>query len=155
MLRISKVLYATDFSPHCTQAYFHAVQLASCHQASLTIAHVFQPDPSIRRKPDLMASERKHWKSQLEQIRPVDDGIEIRHVLLEGEAAEEIMRLADEMGADVIVMGTHGRSYIEGESMGHVARTVLSQAPCSVLLSRLQQGSDKPKGANKLKTLAH
>lgn len=155
MLRISKVLYATDFSPHCTQAYFHAVQLASCHQASLTIAHVFQPDPSIRRQVELMAAERKHWNAQLEQIRPVDDGITVRHVLLEGDPAGEILRLADEMGADVIVMGTHGRSYIEGESMGHVARTVLAQAPCSVLLSRLHQGSDKQKDSAQAKALVN
>ncbi|RLS49139.1 MAG: universal stress protein [Planctomycetota bacterium] len=154
MLHISKVLYATDFSPHCTQAYFHAVQLASCHEASLTICHVYQPDPSIRRQVELMASERRHWKAQLEQIRPVDKGIDVRHVLLEGEPAEEILRLTDEIGADVIVMGTHGRSYIESESLGHVARLVLAEAPCSVLLSRLQNGTGRSKNTEK-SALAH
>ena len=141
MLRISKILYATDFSPHCTQAYFHAVQLATCHFAHLTIVHVYQPDPSIRRKPDILVRERQHWISQLEQIRPVDDTIALRHVLLEGEPAEEILRLADEMRADVIVMGTHGRAFVEGQPMGRVARTVLAEAPCSVLLSRLHSGN--------------
>lgn len=155
MIRITKILYATDFSPHCTQAYFHAVQLAHCHQATLTIAHVFQPEPAVKRQPEVMSRERRHWKSQLEQIRPVDDGIDLRHVLLEGEPAEEILRLAEEIGPDVIVMGTHGRSYIEGESMGHVARKVLAEAPCSVLLSRLHNSSGKSKAPGQLKALAN
>ena len=132
MLHISKVLYATDFSPHCTQAYFHAVQLASCHEASLTICHVYQPDPSIRRQVELMASERRHWKAQLEQIRPVDKGIDVRHVLLEGEPAEEILRLTDEIGADVIVMGTRGIS-LESSEPSTAAR-VIQLAPCPVLV---------------------
>ena len=84
----------------------------------------------------------------------MDKGIDVRHVLLEGEPAEEILRLTDEIGADVIVMGTHGRSYIESESLGHVARLVLAEAPCSVLLSRLQNGTGRSKNTEK-SALAH
>lgn len=51
-----------------------------------------------------------------------------------GQPAEIIVRMAQELGCDLIVMGTHGRSAIAGLAMGSVATRVLHQAPCPVLL---------------------
>jgi nucleotide-binding universal stress UspA family protein len=59
------------------------------------------------------------------------------HVLLEGDAGEEIVRYARETGADLIAMVTHGRGGIERFVMGSEADEVLRHAPCPVLLVRL------------------
>ncbi len=83
MIRITKILYATDFSSHSNQAYFHAVALAEKHGASLTIVFVYAPGFAKGQKAD----DREHWRSQLEQIRPVDASIPVHHVFLEGDPA--------------------------------------------------------------------
>jgi nucleotide-binding universal stress UspA family protein len=51
-----------------------------------------------------------------------------------GQPAEVIAKMAGELGCDLIVMGTHGRSPVGGLVMGSVATRVLHQAPCPVLL---------------------
>ena len=51
-----------------------------------------------------------------------------------GQPAEVICKMAGELGCDLIVMGTHGRSPVAGLVMGSVATRVLHQAPCPVLL---------------------
>lgn len=51
-----------------------------------------------------------------------------------GQPAEVIARMAGELGCDLIVMGTHGRSAVAGMVMGSVATRVLHLAPCPVLL---------------------
>jgi hypothetical protein len=79
----------------------------------------------------------EYWKRQLEQIWPVNDRIQVRHVILEGSPAEEIIRYATDQGIDLIVMGTHGRTGLERLLMGSVAEQVVRGAPCSVLVVKM------------------
>jgi nucleotide-binding universal stress UspA family protein len=140
MINIRKILYATDFSSYSNQAYFHAVALAESHGAALTILYVYSPGfgtPPARGEPD---ADRQYWREQLEQIRPLDGKISVRHILLEGEPATEIVQFARENGMDLIVMGTHGRSGLERLLMGSVAEKVMREAPCSVLVVKLPKG---------------
>jgi nucleotide-binding universal stress UspA family protein len=141
MIRIKRILYPTDFSSYSNQAYFHAVALAKNHNASLAVLFVYNPDimttPGSHRDE---ASVRKYWQEQLEQIRPIDSEIPIKHVLLEGDPASEIVRYGRDMGADVIVMGTHGRTGVERLVLGSVAEKVLRDASCSVLVVKLPRG---------------
>src|SRR5438552_1632802 len=147
MIRITKILYATDFSSHSNQAYFHAVALAEKHGASLTIMFVYSPGLAA---PEVLAEapdEREHWRNQLEQIRPVDARIPVHHVFLEGDPATEIVRYATDASMDLIVMGTHGRTGVERLLMGSVAEKVMRDAPCSVLVVKLPKGipvTEKP-----------
>jgi nucleotide-binding universal stress UspA family protein len=148
MIRISKILYPTDFSSHSNQAYFHAVALAEKHGASLTVAFVYSPSfggPEVRSDG---GDERDYWRAQLEQIHPLDGGIPVSHVFLEGDPASEIVRLATETAADLIVMGTHGRSGLERLLMGSVAEKVMRNAPCSVLVVKLPKGIPVPAKAD-------
>ncbi len=133
MFGIRGILYPTDFSSYSNQAYFHAVALAENHGAALTILHVRAPDAADE-------GERRHWREQLEQIRPLNEGIHVRHVLLEGDPAAEIVDYAREANSDLIVMGTHGRTGLERLLMGSVAERVLREAPCSVLVVKLPRG---------------
>ena len=144
MINIRKILYATDFSSYSNQAYFHAVALAESHGASLAILYVYSPHSAM---PDLSGrreADRQYWRDQLEQIRPVDARISVRHVFREGDPAAEIIRHAAESGTDLIVMGTHGRTGLERLLLGSVAEKVMREAPCSVLVVKLPKGVPVP-----------
>jgi len=132
VIHIQNILYATDFSPFSNQAYFHAIALAESHRASLTILYVCPAVAGAGRD-----AERKHWREQLEQIRPTNRDIPVRHVLLEGDSADEIVHYALEAASDLIVMGTHGRTGVQRLLMGSVAEKVLREAPCSVLVVKM------------------
>jgi nucleotide-binding universal stress UspA family protein len=131
MIRVTKILYPTDFSSYSTQAYFHAVGLAETYGASLTVVHVHTPGAP---------GDKAHWRSQLEQVRPANPKIAVSHVLLEGDPASEIARYAADAGIDVIVIGTRGRTGVDRLVLGSVAERVMREAPCSVLVVKLPKG---------------
>jgi nucleotide-binding universal stress UspA family protein len=132
MFRFRKVLYATDFSSYSTQAYFHAVGMAESWKAALDIVTVVGPDD----QPD-------DARARLESIRPSNAKIAVKHVLLEGDPASEIVDYAREARADVIVMGTHGRGGVERLMLGSVAERVLRDSHCSVMVVKLPGGTAK------------
>jgi nucleotide-binding universal stress UspA family protein len=158
MINVQNILYATDFSPQSNQAYFHAVGLAEHFNASLTIVFVYSPSVTVPvgaevgMPPTAVADQddREYWRGQLEQIRPVNPAIRIRHVLLTGNPAEEIIRYATENRTDLIVMGTHGRTGLERLLMGSVAEKVLRGALCSVLVVKMPKpiAAVEPAGAD-------
>jgi len=145
VITIRKILYATDFSSYSNQAYFHAVALAESYGAALTIVHVYTPAEVLAVGADLgipipageAEEERDYLQEQLRQIWPLNASIPVRHVLLEGEPADQIIRYATEEGMDLIVMGTHGRTALVRLLVGSVADKVLRGAPCSVLVAKL------------------
>ena len=139
MLRIHSILYPTDFSSYSNQAYLHAVSLAEAHHASLTIVYVNVPG---------QAADAAYWRDLLEQIRPANPNIPVRHVFLEGDPATEIVRYARDAGVDRIVMGTHGRTGTERLLMGSVAEKVLRDAPCSVLVVKMPRARPKANRAD-------
>jgi len=140
MIHVKKILYPTDFSSYSNQAYFHAVALAEHHRATVTILHVYNQSVKPATPGENGNPDRDYCRSQLEQIRPIDPKIAVHHVLLEGDPAAEIVRYASDAGIDLIVMGTHGRTGLERLLMGSVAESVLSKAPCSVLVVKLPKG---------------
>jgi len=144
MINIKKILYPTDFSSFSTQAYFHAIALAEKHGASLTILYVYVPGvtgPNDEKGPP---PDKQYWQAMLEQIRPMDPNIPVTHILVEGDPATEIVRLAYDAGMDLIVMGTHGRTGLERLLMGSVAEKVMRESPCSVLVVKLPRTVSVP-----------
>jgi nucleotide-binding universal stress UspA family protein len=138
MINIKNIVYPTDFSSYSNQAYFHAVALAENHAAQLTILYVYSS--GFGGGSGKGNTDREYWRSQLEQIRPIDGRITVKHVFREGDPASEIVRYAVDTGTDLIVMGTHGRTGLERLLMGSVAEKVMREAPCSVLVVKLPKG---------------
>ena len=68
----------------------------------------------------------------LHAVKPADPKVPFEHRLVMGNPAEEIVRLADEEGADLIVMATHGRAGFKRLLMGSVAEEVVRRAKCPV-----------------------
>jgi nucleotide-binding universal stress UspA family protein len=140
MINVKKILYPTDFSSYSNQAYFHAIALAESHGASLTIVYVYAPAQGTTAAAPT-PGDPAYWKNQLEQIRPTNPKIAINHVFLEGDPATEIVRHAASAGADLIVMGTHGRTGLERLLLGSVAEKVMREALCSVLVVKLPKAA--------------
>ena len=140
------VLFPIDQSRQAMETAAVALKLAQQHSSTLVLLSVVEPEQD---DPAAVAALLQQARARFEEA-----GVSCQVIEREGKPAFVIGDVADEINADVIVMGTHGRSYIESESLGHVARLVLAEAPCSVLLSRLQNGTGRSKNTEK-SALAH
>ena len=84
--------------------------------------------------------------TMLEAVKPRDAALPVARRLAMGAPAAEICRIAAEEGADMIVMGTHGRTGVMRLLMGSIAESVLRHAPCPVLVYR--ETARKPAAAS-------
>jgi nucleotide-binding universal stress UspA family protein len=139
MFPIRKILFSTDFSDHSRAAFEVACALARDYKAELHIVHVNRPSAIFA--PDgiaipVPAEEPYDLRITLAQIRPTDPSVSVDHHMLEGNPADEILKMARVKGFDLIVMGTHGSTGLTRLLMGSVAESVLRKAPCPVLTIR-------------------
>lgn len=136
MLPIRTILYPTDFSARSEQAFSLACALARDYEARIILVHV-KPRPIAMGEFGLLEPEagisKGHLMEWSSQYRPADPNIVVEQILVEGDPAAEIVRLAKEKAADIIVMGTHGRNGLGRLLLGSVAEAVLRMAPCPVL----------------------
>jgi nucleotide-binding universal stress UspA family protein len=75
-------------------------------------------------------------REELQQFQVPDPNVPVDYRLEEGEPVSEILAVANQTSADLIVMGTHGRTGLGWLLMGSVAEQVVRQAPCPVLTVR-------------------
>lgn len=139
MLPIRTVLHPTDFSEESRPAFEMACALARDYSAGLVVAHVVPPTRAFAADGvaiPLPAEEPYEARAQLARLHPTDGHVEVEHRLLEGDPITMILKLADDVKADVIVMGTHGSSGLMRLLMGSVAEGVMRKAPCPVLTVR-------------------
>jgi universal stress protein A len=149
------ILFATDFSPASDVALTWATSLARYKHAKLVILHVEQP-----RVPDgggeiyssyILDYHSDSLMKRLENVTPADSQVCYTHRLASGDPATEILRVADEVEADMIVMSTHGRSGLPRMLMGSVAENVVRLAHCPVVIvkqphcaKQAHVGADRP-----------
>jgi nucleotide-binding universal stress UspA family protein len=146
MRRFRHVLHASDFSSASRPAFDRALALAKNNRAALTIVHVIAPivpltadgyvppqviDDIDRRARAYAAREMGKLVSKAKQA-----GVRAKTLVLEGMAADRIVRAAKGRRADVIVMGTHGRGAVAKFFLGSVAGRVVATATCPVLTVR-------------------
>ncbi len=135
MVALHTLLHPTDFSERSDFAFHLACALARDHGARMIIMHVSQPPLAIYTEgaiPPGLEDYREELHSHLLQVRP-PEGIQASHRLEEGNPVEEILRVAQESQAELIVMGTHGRRGWKRLLMGSVAEMVMRRASCPVL----------------------
>jgi nucleotide-binding universal stress UspA family protein len=144
---VRTILIPTDFSSSSRQALEVATSLAQEHRAKLVIVHVMEP-PTIYGEGELVASfddsDVEEARQQLEAVVPADGSLPCEHKLMRGHAAEDILRAAETSGADLIVMGTHGRTGLTHLLMGSVAENIVRKARCPVLTVKQLQTADSP-----------
>lgn len=143
-MRVEKVLCPTDFSPCATHALELAVLVARSLGAELhvlhgIVLHADDPHNPAHHLPNLeeieALLERTAASALARDIAPHTDGV-LRIVQVQRRAAfasEAILAYAGEIGADLIVMGTHGRRGLAHLLLGSVANEVVRRASCPVL----------------------
>ena len=149
MITLNKIVYPTDFSTAAEVAFDTAQRLARDSQALLLIVHIVDPatipTAGVAAIPGAMggvavSEDQRNAMEQagkeLEKVVPGDPNIRFEHRLIEGAPGDQIPDLAEAEQADLIVMGTHGRSGLQRLLMGSVAETVVRRAPCPVLTLR-------------------
>jgi nucleotide-binding universal stress UspA family protein len=142
MTVFNRILVPVDFSPCANEATRHAADLAGRYDATLCLVHVYDP-PAHWMPSDMFPSQAQieqlinGHRAQLEQAKKdieVGGARKVEAQLLRGVAASEIVEQAKRWPADLIVMGTHGRTGLEHALVGSVAERVVRRAPCPVLV---------------------
>lgn len=146
MSRIRRILHPTDFSRASTPAFKRAVEMAKANRSELVVAHVLVPvmpimgdgyvSPQVYE--DMDAAARSAAQKQLRKLvdRAKQAGVRVKGLLLDGVAHERIARVARAQKADLVVIGTHGRTGFAKLFLGSVASRVLAVSPCPVLTVR-------------------
>jgi nucleotide-binding universal stress UspA family protein len=142
---MSRILHPTDFSPASRAAFTRAVTLARKDRSELVITHVLAPVlPAVdgyaapQMYDQMEAAGRRYGKKHLDALvaKARKAGVRARGLLLDGVVHERIVRAARAQRADMIVIGTHGRTGIARFVLGSVASRVVSHARCPVLTVR-------------------
>jgi nucleotide-binding universal stress UspA family protein len=138
-----RILHPSDFSSASNAAFKKAIEMAKASRAELLIVHVINPIIPVagegyispKMYEDLAESTRAWARKQLERLlaKAKKSGVRGKGVLAEGAAHEQIARIAKTKRADLVVMGTHGRSGFAKLFLGSVAGRVVTAAPCPVL----------------------
>ena len=139
MPRIEKVLLATDGSPASESASEQAIDLATQVEARLLVVSVLggSSRPS-EAQPEVAPDSRASLTSKAQGIvaRAKAAGVDASFLVWEGEPGEAIVAAADAETADIIVVGSHGRSGVSRVFMGSVSDFVVRHAHCPVMVVR-------------------
>ncbi|GIX47207.1 MAG: hypothetical protein KatS3mg131_1418 [Candidatus Tectimicrobiota bacterium] len=132
-------LVATDFSSHADEALTTALALAQRLGARLTLLHVIARPPLgeaswLSYLAEVEAEAREALERRLARVR--EAGLEGEAVVVHGIPWQEIVAQAQARKADLVVVGTHGRSGLLHALLGSVAEKVVRHAPCPVLVVR-------------------
>lgn len=138
MLPVRTIVCPTDFSDRAAPAVELATALARDYSAELVLVHVTPPPVQVVSGGVLVGVpvDSSAEAAHLDAVRVADPRVVVRRLTAVGPPATEIVRLAREQGADLIVMGTHGRGGLARVLVGSVAEAVMRHAPCPVLTVR-------------------
>ncbi len=138
-----RIVHPSDFSSASAAAFKKAIEMAKADHADLMVVNVVNPIIPMtgegyippKTYQDIVASTRAWSQKQLERLlaKAKQARVRARGFILEGIAHEQIIRFAKAKRADVVVMGTHGRSGFKKLVLGSVAGRVVSGATCPVM----------------------
>jgi nucleotide-binding universal stress UspA family protein len=141
------LLVSTDFSDYGDAAIAQAFRLAKDYGARVVLLHVLDarppvnplyahyypiPTPEQNRQAEAKAAEELRARIPVE----LRDSNRVETLVTQGSPAPEILRIAGEQQASLIVIATHGRTGLHHFALGSVAERVIRHAPCPVLVVR-------------------
>ena len=146
MNRTRRILHPTDFSPASRRALDKAIELAKQNKAELLLVHVNSVVAYVTGED--YTSQALYEKLESTAKREAESGmsalikkaqkakIKVKSLLLKGTPYNQIARVAKSRRADLIIMGTHGRTGFSKFFLGSVAERVIATAHCPVLAVR-------------------
>ncbi len=158
---IKKILYATDLSKNSRLAFGYAASLTQQYGAELTVLNAIEPvNPNTYTHISGMMGEAEwvnlqadfenkmvddigtklrefcsHLQTSVEDIKLNNDHLMVR----KGMSVDIILEVAEEMDADLIVMGTHGYGMVKDALMGGTARRIVRRSKIPVMIVRSQE----------------
>jgi nucleotide-binding universal stress UspA family protein len=147
---IHKILVPTDFSAHAHEAFRVAHTLARAVGAEVILFHVAQPPTVVSENGRLLANPGQAntvnlW-DRFHSIQPMDAKVRVEHqvIVADRPRAGHILEILDKLGCDLIVMGTHGRSWLKHLLFGSVAEEVVRLARCPVMVVKAPAPAMEP-----------
>ena len=143
---MKRILHPSDFSSASRAAFAKAVEMTKANRGELVLLHVLTPvvpvvgegyiSPKVY--DDIVASAEAWARRQIGALvaKAKKAGVRARGLVVEGVPHDRIVRAARSTRADLVVMGTHGRTGFAKLFLGSVAARVLATAPCPVLTVR-------------------
>ena len=137
------ILIAIDFSPGVENLIEQGEKLAKMTSAKLWLIHVAAPDPAfvgysvgpdyvIENRTETLKSEHRKLQSYANQLK--SKGIDAESLLIQGTAVDLILEKADRLEADMIIIGSHGRSMLYEALIGSVCAGVLRKSKIPMLI---------------------
>lgn len=144
-MQLRSILVPTDFSDCASHALSYATDLARDANASILCVHVVEPVmPTVGytgiTEPlpvaDLSEQLEDSATRELPKIGDSEEcaGLEVEEIIVHGDAASEIVRVAKERGVDLIVVSSHGRTGLGRILFGSTAEAIVRHASCPVLV---------------------
>jgi nucleotide-binding universal stress UspA family protein len=125
-MRFQKILIAVDTEPVAVHAAETGVDLAQALGAEVAFVHVVGSELDAKKVATAIRQRLSPQSSALEFIQV-------------GGSSEEIIKAAEAWGADLIVIGSHGRTGVQRVFFGSVAEAVMRHAPCPVVVVRAKE----------------
>jgi len=138
-----KIMVAVDFSKASSEVLSEARKFALNFSAKLLLIHVCEPDPDFvgyapgpQTVRDQVADKFRdqHRRLQQEADKLAELGLEVTALMVQGATAETILKEADKLKADMIIVGSHGHGAVYHLLVGSVSEAVLLKAKCPVLV---------------------
>jgi len=139
-IQLREVLCASDFSEHSVSVLAHAGAIARRYRSQLYVAHVIPTDVYRSVPAEVLGEALKQTRGYVQDAMrnqlAMDFLQRVPHeaVIREGTVASELLKLADELKAALLVIGTRAHHGLERLLEGSVAEEVFRQAPCPVLI---------------------
>jgi nucleotide-binding universal stress UspA family protein len=140
------ILFASDFSKASRKAFTTALKTAKSSRARLTIVHVIAPftpiGPDQYVGPDTweeLETQARTWAARhLDTLtaRAKAAGVRVKSLLVEGQAAREVTKAAKKVHADLLVIGTHGRTGFAKLLLGSIASQIVATSRIPVMTVR-------------------
>ncbi len=141
--QIKKILYATDLSKNSEYAFYYAVDMAKRHDAEIVFLHAVEPisERAFGTRTDKVYRDQQETSKEVirNRLQKFCEKVEEKNslacvklvakfVVEVGYPAEEILKATDEEGCDLIVLGSHGKGFLQHTFLGCVSRSVLERA---------------------------
>jgi nucleotide-binding universal stress UspA family protein len=139
-LSIRRIILATDLSPTSSGATEQALQLARDLRAELLVVSVIDPESALSSGAAVARMDQRRAAREVAAqsivVRGRLSGVQVRFLVWEGEPGPAIVEAAGSEAADLIVVGSHGRTRVGRMVLGSVSDHVVRHAPCPVLIVR-------------------
>jgi nucleotide-binding universal stress UspA family protein len=140
MNAIHKILVPTDFSVHADEAFRAACTLARAVGAEVILCHITHSPAVVSEGGALLSNpgqaDAANLWDRFHDVQPPDARVRVEHevIVADRPRAGHILATLDKLGCDLIVMGTHGRSWLKHRLFGSVTEEVVRLAHCPVMV---------------------